>query len=185
MIDKKPFVFRTTTKSITDNIRRDFSEVVDKQEMVTVGEMTAERGKKFMEMLFAFLTKCIGRFNDDFIIEVFRHKEIADRKIDRIKFKQRLAVPTPRPGRSYWYYHANTKELEFLWDLPAKDACKWSYQHRSALLLKHPIALKTILDYYDGSLAKRADEINERIAEHRGYPCTKTKMNNQLLIQLP
>lgn len=167
MDTKKPFVFRTDSKQITANMQRDFNELTTKQEMVSVGEMSTERGKTYMPRLYSFLEKCKQRFADDFIIEVERWQEVADRKVIRYRYRQALALPTPRPGRAYYYYDASTQTLDLLWDLPPKKACEWAYNNRTLVGLQHSDALKTILDYYDGTLTRKADEINNNIADHR------------------
>lgn len=172
MADKKPpfnraFTFRTDTKNVTDNIRRDFQEVTEKQEMTTVGELSGEKAKHYLPRLFTFLEKCKKQFNDDFIIEVHQWHEVGDRKVTRLRLRQTLALPTPRPGRAYYYYDSKNDCLDFLWDLPPEKACEWAYKNRMTVGTQMPNAMRTILDYYDGTLVKKADEINKKIADHR------------------
>lgn len=164
---QKPFTYRSTTKDITANMARDFNEITTKQEMVTVGEMSREQSKSYMPRLYAFLQKGKKRYSDDFIIEVNRWHEVGDRKVTRYRYRQILALPTPRPCRAYYYYDASEDTLDLLWDLPPAKACEWAFNNKVIVGLQMPTVMKTILDYYDGTLVKRADEINKKIAAHR------------------
>lgn len=165
---KKPFAFRTNTKQIVQNMQRDFEELTTKQEMVTVEELRREIEKNYIKDLYSFLEKGKKECSDDFIIEVFRWHEVGDRKIWRKRLTQMLLVPSrPRPGRAYYYYDASEDILKFLWDLPPKSACKKAYANRFLLGVQIPDAIKTIIDYYDGTLERRAEEINKQIIHHR------------------
>lgn len=167
MEKKKPFTFRSDTQIITQNMQRDFEEIITPQELTTVGELSNAKQVPYLDRLFSFLAKAKKVFSDDFIIEVHQWHEIGDRKVTRIRLRQLLALPTPRPGRSYYYYDSHDDILDLLWDLPPQKACEWAYNNRMTVGTQLPHAMTTILDYYDGTLVKKADEINKQIADKR------------------
>lgn len=148
-----------------DNMQRDYRLITEKSEMVTVAELSKAKGEHLMKLLDTFKEKAIKAHEGDFFILVRRHHEVTDRLMDRIKIKQSLALPTSKPGWSYWKYDSSKGELELICDIPNKDTCEWALKHKYEVGLQKPIAMKTILDYYDGTLLKKFNDTNMQIAQ--------------------
>lgn len=162
---KKPFVYTTDTQKLINNIQRDYRLMTEKTETVTVAELTQAKGAHLMKLIYSFLEKCIKEEEGDFFILVKRHHEVTDRLMDRIRLKQALQLPTPLPGWSYWHYHSNKEELEFLFDIPPEKSCRWALKYKTVVGIEKPVVMKTIFDYYDGTLLRRINEINKQITQ--------------------
>lgn len=164
---KKPFTYRTDTQQVIKNMQRDFLLDVDKQEMVSVGELAHAKAKDYMKRLLSFLDKCTAHYKEDFFIEVRRWHEVTDRTVTRYKLRQLKALPSPAPGKAYYFYDSKKSELDILWDLPDDGACKFAMRNRFKVGVEMGTAMKTILEYYDGTLHRKADELNEQVNKDR------------------
>lgn|SRR3990167_920265 len=160
----KTLQYKTDTQVLIDNMQRDYKLMNEKYEMVTVAELSLEKGKHYMKLLDSFLEKCIKNYPGSFFILVRRRHEVTDRLMDRLLFKQALALPTPQPGWGCWKYDADLSKLEFLYDLPPEKACRWALKHKYTVGIQKPVVMQTILDYYDGTLHKKVNELNNQIS---------------------
>lgn len=163
MSDKKPVVLKYSADDITNLRRADFLETVDKQEMVSVGElskaMTAE--DKYLKQLFIAVDKGKKSTEGDFYIEVVTNLELINRKARKTKFIVRKTCAPPLSGSAVYKFTRKEEKLDLLWVLPVKRACEFMYRNRLNI---NPVgtahAMQYILDYYDGTLLKIAQKEN-------------------------
>lgn len=166
----KAATLKTTSKDLIAQVKRDFLLTQDpKTPHIRVGELSEWKGKTLMGRIYAFLNKCLNVFDgSDFFILVKRMAVPTDRLRFRLILKQAIALPTPTYGWSYWHYKRDKQKLELICDIPNKKACKWAFKHRYAVSLQKPVAMHTILSFYDGSLRRQFDEINEQVRKKEG-----------------
>ncbi len=181
---KKPISLKFTTKDLTQFMQNDFLETQEKQEMVSVGEISDAMlsEKTYIKDLYETLDRGKKETDGDFFIEVIRTHEGGYRKGFRRRQFWTHSCSTPTPGSAIYQYTRTEDKLDLLWDLPVTTACAFAYKHRKELPIEGMSnVLKTILDYYDGTLLKRAKKIN---GEYDGKGSAVIRIVNDERIEL-
>lgn len=150
-------------QDLTRHMQQDFIETQEKQEKVSVGELSKAMlsEKTYIKDLYATLARGKKEVEGDFFIEVIRTHEGGYRKGFRRRQFWTYSCSTPTPGSAIYQYTRKDDKLDLLWDLPVTAACAFAYRNRKELPIEGTSrVLKTILDYYDGTLLKRSKKMN-------------------------
>jgi len=159
----KPLTLKFTTGDLTRHMQHDFLETQEKQEMVSVGELSAAMTseKTYGKDLFATVDRGKKETDGDFFVEVIRTHEPGYRTGFRRRQFWTYSCSTPTPCSAIYHYTREDDTLRLLWDLPVTTACAFAFRNKQELSLSGVgEALRTILDYYDGTLLKRSKKIN-------------------------
>lgn len=120
-------------KQVFKDIERDLREAI-------------ERGKKL--------------FEEDFYIEYTRKSEKALYNMPHEYFIPQEVCPTPFYDQNVYKYHKNIDEIEFLWTVPDFNSCQYFLTNKSKIPPSGFQLLKFVMEFYDGTLLKRAKMLN-------------------------
>lgn len=101
-----------------------------------------------------------NRFIDNFYVTVITKKEKLTPNVIRHYFLARQSCPTPDYDQTVYIYNRIKDELQFLWVIPSKYTCLYLMKYRADLPQEEWALLKFVLDYNDGTLFRKAKELN-------------------------
>lgn len=108
--------------------------------------------------------ECVDRFKAqfpfDFYIVVVTKKERLLENVLRNFFTGRISCPTPDYDQTVYRFDRKKDILEFLWVIPSKDTCLHLREHALQVPLEERQLLQFVLDFADGSLFRKAKELN-------------------------
>jgi len=180
----KPISLKFSTADLTQHMQLDFLETQEKQEMVSVSEISQAMlsEKTYIKDLYETLARGKKATEGDFFIEVIRTHEPGRRKMFRRRQFWTNSCSTPTPGSAIYQYTRADDKLDLLWDLPPTTACAWAFRNKKELTLTGMgNVLPMIMDYYDGTLLKRAKKIN---GEYDGKGSAVIRICNDERIEL-
>ena len=100
------------------------------------------------------------KFDTDFYITVLLKKEPLMPNIIRFYYFSRQSCPTPQHDQIVYRYHRESGDIEFMWVVPSLEACVTLVNEA---LMAHPDEkqlLQCVLDFRDGTLLRKAKELN-------------------------
>jgi len=112
------------------------------------------------------INECLERhkkkFPGDFYIVAHYKNQLLPNVIHFI-YCGRRSCPTPMNRQIVYKYHKNDDKLELLWVVPDDVTC-YTYSTNRAIVNKSEFELlKYVLEFLDGTLLRRAQELNNEI----------------------
>jgi hypothetical protein len=99
----------------------------------------------------------------DFILE--HGKDPVNGEVPRFAFKNRIIAketcPYPTFDQTLFKWTKSGDKLELLWTLPPREDCQEMRDDAANIAPEWKENLKYVMDYFDGSLRKMADELNK------------------------
>lgn len=100
----------------------------------------------------------------DFYVVVLTKKERLMENVLRNYFLHRSTCPTPDYDQAVYKYTRTSDRIEFLWVIPAKDICELMRENITRVDKSEYDLLKFVIDFYEGSLLKKARMLNGEVA---------------------
>lgn len=100
-------------------------------------------------------------FPGDFYVVVLRKRERLLQNVFRTFFLGRLSCPTPTFDQTVYKYHRADDAIEFLWVVPDHQTCVVFKLDALRIIPEERELLRFVLEYYDGTLDKRAALLNQ------------------------
>ncbi len=106
--------------------------------------------------------ECVQRvgYDGSFYVVVLTKKERLMDNVLRNYFFSTMYCPTPDFNQSVYKYHHDREQLEYLWTLPDEEVCKAFIANTNYVVPEEREMLSYILQFYDGSLIKKARQLN-------------------------
>jgi hypothetical protein len=136
----------------------DSNKVVDIQQTVQ---------QDYMKELVACVEKNAQHIKGNFYVVVITKNEKALRNVFRNFFFARHSCPTPDYDQAVFKIDSSTKNIDFLWVIPSKDACHHLLDNKHLVAPEEYGILDFVIKYADGTLFKKAKELN---GEHLDSP---------------
>lgn len=99
-------------------------------------------------------------FIGDFYIHIETVRSRVLENVLRNYFIPRKSCPSPNYDQTVYRYASADENLEFLWVIPSKDACLMMRDHALEIDKSEHELLRFVMDFFDGTLEKRAMELN-------------------------
>lgn len=96
----------------------------------------------------------------DFYVVVLLKKEKLLENVLRNYFVQTLSCPTPTWDQTVYKYHASDEKLEYLWTVPDRETCLIFQENALEIVPEERWLLKNVLEFHDGTLLRKARELN-------------------------
>jgi len=96
----------------------------------------------------------------DFFIVVITKKEPLMENVLRNYFMARSTCPTPDYDQTVYRYDKKAGDIEFIWTIPSKHTCLTFIENKDEIVPDEWGLLKFILEFADGTLYKKAKELN-------------------------
>jgi hypothetical protein len=97
----------------------------------------------------------------DFFIVVLTKREKLLPNVLRNLFFPTVFCPTPNYDQTVYHYHNKDDELEFIWTIPGRDICHFIKDNVLSLPKEQHELIKFVLDFADGTLMKKAKQLNK------------------------
>lgn len=98
--------------------------------------------------------------HQDFYVIVINRRYRIVHNVTRCDFFYRLSCPTPDYDQTVYKYHHKTDDIEFLWVIPAQDACHYLKDNALLVAPEEKPLLQFVLDFADGTLFTLARRLN-------------------------
>lgn len=122
-------------------------------------ELQREIHKQYEDEIIAALERGKKQFVKDFYIIVLNKKERLLPNVIRSYYFPRASCPTPEYDQTVYRYQRHEDMLTFLWVIPSKDTCH--LLRENALIVEEKELLQCVLEFYDGTLDRRAASLNK------------------------
>jgi hypothetical protein len=132
-----------------------------KPEAADATEQMREQLDQYDKELLECLEFGKKKYYDDFYLVVITKKERLMPNVMRNYFFSRSTCPTPDYDQTIYRYTKSDDGVEFLWVVPSKQACL--YMLNNPLEIQEKELLGFVLDYSDGTLMKKALQLNKEI----------------------
>lgn len=123
-------------------------------------ELQREIHKDYEKNIFEAVDRGMKDFQGDFFIVVTTKKERIMQNVIRNIFFPRKTCPTPEYDQTVYHYIRKDDRLDFLWVVPAKDACQLLRVNALGVPKEERDLLYFVLSFYDGSLLRKAKKLN-------------------------
>ena len=124
-------------------------------------EQMREQLSEYDQNMVACIEDAKTKYFNDFYIVVITKKERLMPNVIRNYFFSRFTCPTPDYDQTVYKYSKSSDTIEFIWVIPSKQACL--YLLNNPLEVKEKELLKFTLEFYDGTLAKKALLLNNEL----------------------
>lgn len=102
-------------------------------------------------------------YSGNFFLVVITKKERIMQNVLRNYFFHRQTCPTPEWDQTVYRYIRADDNILFLWVVPSKDTCELFRQNAPIIDKSERELLNFVLDFYDGTLAKKCLMLNGEI----------------------
>lgn len=113
------------------------------------------------------INNCISRhltaFTGDFFVVVIRKRERLMSNVYRNYFFARKSCPTPTYDQIVYKYNRTTGVIEFLWVVPDLETATIFRNHALEVTPEEKGLLNFVLSFYDGTLDKLAQTLNNEV----------------------
>ena len=126
----------------------------------TAYELGSEMSKTYADNLILCAERGKKDIDTDFFIVVLTKKEKLMPNVLRHFFGYRYTCPTPNYDQAVYKYTLKNDQIEFIWVIPDRTIC-WDYVRNRELVPpdQYPL-LRYVLEFEDGTLTRRAKELN-------------------------
>lgn len=121
-------------------------------------EIQRETQKDLLNVILDCITKDRHRYTSDFFVVLVVKKERLMPNVYRNYVFSRQSCPTPDYDQSVFHYQRDKEEVNYLWTVPDKQTCLHMKTHMMEVQEKDLLGF--VLDFYDGTLLRRAKKFN-------------------------
>jgi len=132
---------------------------------VSVVELEHAMQADYLKNLLDRIDKDHDRYSGDFYVVVLTKKEKILDSTFRNYFFTRNSCPTPFFDQSVFKYNKKAGRVEYLWTLPDKKVCAHFAQHHADVPAEEQMLLGFVMNYYNGTLLKLAQKLNNETQE--------------------
>ena len=151
-----------------------------KNPVVEAEEMVLESTKDFNKDLEWCVSHALGKedcigiplhngnckvIDGDFFIEVFISHDTVLTNVIKSLMIARTTCPTPNYDHMVYHYHANSCDLEYLWNVPSKAECIEIMNYRTEAAVMEPELLQNVIDFFTEVLLAKAKKLNGEVME--------------------
>ena len=126
----------------------------------SVIEQMQENLTDYDKQLFECVAEGRSKYSKDFFVEVITKKEPLLENVLRNYFINRYTCPTPNYDQVVYQYHYQDELLEFLWVIPAKDACLYLKNNALQVHESERDLLNFVMQFSNGDLYRRCKKLN-------------------------
>lgn len=135
-------------------------DMVNAQELAS--EIRKDGGQDYLKVLWETVEQGKKSFPHDFYIAVLTKSEpLIPGCVGRNFFTALRDCPTPFFDQAVYKYFYSTGILDLLWILPSSADCKEIKNDVLYLGPEYKELISYVLDFYDGSLLRKAQELNK------------------------
>jgi hypothetical protein len=124
-------------------------------------EIQREMLKDYENNVVMAIERGLKTINRDFYVEVSLKKEKLLEGVLRNYFSERTSCPTPGHDQTVFRYDYASGVVEHLWTIPDRDTSEIFYENALIIVPEERELLKFVLDFYDGTLLRKAQKLNE------------------------
>lgn len=155
------------TKETVGKIARDL--MLKEQETRSPIELEREMQSEYMQELLNCVDAHYDVFPGNFFIQVITKNEKLLHNVFRNYFAARRSCPTPDYDQTVFMYNRQKGAIDYIWTIPSQDACHHLLRHANEVVESERPLLNFVLQFENGSLAKRCMELNnEKIGDTQG-----------------
>jgi len=129
-------------------------------EQVNPIEYQREIHKQYEKEIYTCVENGIKKYDGDFFIVVLYKRERALLNVYRAYYFPRQSCPTPSYDQIVYKYHRKDRIIELLWVMPDIETATVFQNHALEIAPEEQGLLHFVLDFYDGSLDKLAQKLN-------------------------
>jgi hypothetical protein len=126
----------------------------------SVVELEREMHQDYERNVYETISTGKKMFDGDFFIVVLTKRERLLQNVIRHYFLPRESCPTPDYDQAVYRFHRFDDKIEFLWVIPAKEACLIYLRQRNEVDPTEFSLLSYVLQFADGTLGKLAKKLN-------------------------
>jgi hypothetical protein len=138
-----------------------------KHETYTAKELEHEMHQDYEKNIYDCIEINKPRYDGDFYVVVHTTKEPLMPNVIRNVFHATKMCPTPTYDQTVYKYFRRDDKVEFMWVVPAMDICEMFHDNILQIVPADRPLLKYVLDFYDGTLARTAIELNHEADNSR------------------
>ncbi len=136
------------------------------QDQLTVFDAVQAIGNDMMPKLVAMIDKDKQKSECDFYVEVCICMNPILGDVPEFKMISRYTCPTPFPDRAVFRYDKKKDAIFFLWHVPSEREIQYYRDNMLFLRPDEKEAARNAFDYQDGTLLRRAKELNGEINDY-------------------
>jgi hypothetical protein len=129
-------------------------------EQVNPLEYQREIHKKYEQEIYTCVENGIKKYEGDFFVVVLYKRERALLNVYRAYYFPRQSCPTPSYDQIVYKYHRKDRLIELLWVMPDLETATVFQNHALEVSPEEQGLLHFVLDFYDGTLDKLAQKLN-------------------------
>lgn len=126
----------------------------------SAGEQMQEQLSEYESNVFECVNRGKADYNADFYVVVISKREKLMPNVLRHYFFHRISCPTPDYDQTVYKYTRADDALDFMWVIPDKQSCFEIRNNKLQLDLSQHQLLQFVLDFFDGTLDKKAKILN-------------------------
>ena len=140
------------------------ADLLKNPEEVTAIDQTSESLTDFEKNVILAVERGQKEYpaKDFFVVVIMRRYRLLENVV-RNDYFYRLTCPSPDYDQVVYKYHSFSDSLEFLWVIPAKDACLYLKEHALEVPKEEKQLLQYVLDFSDGTLYTKAKALNGEV----------------------
>lgn len=123
-------------------------------------EIQKEMQQNYMDNLVECVEIHKKIYPTDFFVVVETKREPLMHNVFRGYFFARLTCPTPNYDQSVYFYNSLEERIEYVWTIPDRETSHLLQENKLYVPLEERQLLEFVLQFADGSLYKRAKELN-------------------------
>jgi hypothetical protein len=129
-------------------------------EQVNPIEYQREIHKNYEQEIYECVARGIKKYDGDFFVVVLYKRERALLNVYRAYYFPRQSCPTPSYDQTVYKYHRKDRLIELLWVMPDLETATVFQNHALEVVPEERGLLNFVLDFYDGTLDKLAQNLN-------------------------
>ena len=145
-------------KDTVGKVALELLNTIDKP--VSVIDQTRESLSDYEKSLLECIAAGQKTYPHDFFVNVIFKKEPTMPNVFRCFFVHRKTCPTPDYDQIAYKYDKAKDMIDFLWVIPGKQACIHLKSNALEVVEEERELLKYVMDFSDGTLMKKALELN-------------------------
>jgi len=151
----------TAGKIIKDHMEKTW----DEKDGMTPMDYAQMKTPKYIEELVDAAERGRKLYKGDFYIDVQKKEEtiFKGKRVFKDNFIPKKACPTPNDDQDVYVYKRMSDTIEYLWSVPDRNTVDYLIENALLIPKEQKQLLGFCMDYKDGTLKKRAMELNGEI----------------------
>jgi len=144
-----------------DTVGKIASDLMQKEaDDATALELSRGMTKDYMDNLFDVIADGKNAYDEDFFVVVLTKRERVLANVVRNFFFYRKSCPTPNYDQAVYSYTKNDDCVDLVWVVPDRQSSFRMRHNALSIPADQRELLNNVLDFFDGTLARRAKELN-------------------------